>query len=162
MKIFKVALLVFLISTSSFGKEKEKEINLNELSETARLETKHTLLFFHMSYCPYCKRMKKFVFKDKSIKDIVNNNFLFVDINVDDDDIVIYKKFKDTKREFANNLNISFYPTVVFLDEENEVVYILKGYRSKGTFKKVLLYVKEKHYIDMEFSEYLNELEFEN
>lgn len=161
MKFFKLLFVVALLFSFSIANEKVKIVDVNLLSKQATKESKHTLLFFHMTYCPYCKRMKKFVFNDKKVQEQIERNFLFVDVNVDDDDLIMYKKFKDTKKQFANKLKISFYPTIVFIDENNEIIYTLKGYRSKDTFKNVLNYIRGKVYLDKDFSAYLDDLEFE-
>lgn len=159
MKLYK--LFYIFIFLFSFSIAEDKIINIDNFSTQAKNETKHTILYFHMTHCPYCKRMKKFVFNNKDIKKDIEKDFLFVDINIDEsEEIVIYKDFKDTKKQFAHELHVSFYPTIVFIDENNNIAYVLKGYRSKNTFEDMLKYIKMKRYIDMDFSEYLDELEF--
>lgn len=155
-KLFFSLILVF-----SFLKAEDKVINIDTLSSQAKNETKHTIIYFHMTHCPYCKRMQKFVFNNNETETAIKKDFLFVDINIDEsEEIVIYKDFKDTKKQFARELHVSFYPTIVFVDENNNIAYVLKGYRSKSTFFNLLNYIKKKRYIDMDFSEYLDELEF--
>ena len=161
MKIFKIILLSLFFAFFVYAKEKKPiDINLDNLATQAKIESKHTLLFFHMKRCPYCKKMEKFTFKNKDIKKQLDKNFLFVDVNIDDDDNIKYKNFFDTKKEFAKHLAISFYPTVVFINEENTIVYILKGYRTKDKFNNVIGYIKTKSYLDMSLEGYIDELEF--
>jgi len=157
MKLFKLIFFILFFLSSLYSKE--ITIDLNEISQNAAKEFKHTLLFFNMNHCPYCKKMEKFIFKDLNVKSEIENNFFFIDANIDDDDIVIYKKFKDTKKEFAHRLKVNFYPTVFFLDENNQIVYKAKGYTSKEKFINILRYIKSKSYTDKDLDTYLYENE---
>ncbi|MEA2018322.1 MAG: thioredoxin family protein [Campylobacterota bacterium] len=161
MKLFNIILLSLFFVLFADAKEKKPiDINIDNISAQAKIESKHTVLYFHMTYCPYCKKMAKFTFKNKDIKKQLDKNFLFVDINIDDDDNIRYKNFFDSKKQFAKHLAVNFYPTVIFIDEENTIVYILKGYRTKDKFNIVLGYIKSKSYLDMNLEEYIDELEF--
>ncbi|MEA3498954.1 MAG: thioredoxin fold domain-containing protein [Campylobacterota bacterium] len=152
MKILKILSLLFAFSISSYGNS--TEINIDSLSKQAVKEKKHILIFFHMKYCPYCEKMVDESFEDKKVKQTLKKDFIVVDINTNDNENIIYQEFKGDKSKFAKEMDISFYPTVLFLDEENEVAYTLRGYRDKKKFKKVLRFIKSKSYEDMDFTEF--------
>lgn len=161
IKLFKIIFISLFLIVFAYAKEhKPIDINLEILSTQAKVESKHTLLFFHMNHCPYCKKMEKFTLNNKDIKKEIEKSFLFVDININDDDNVKYKNFFDSKLQFSKYLAISFYPTVIFINEENTIVYILKGYRIKNKFNTVLNFIKSKSYLDMSLEDYKNNLEF--
>jgi len=126
----------------------KKDIDLNELSKIAQQDTKHLLIYFKTTYCPSCKKIEKFTLHNKKIKNILSKDFITVKINIDDDENIKYNDFFDTKKEFAKHLNIDFYPTIIFMDEEKEIVNILKGYKTKDKFKVILKYIKTKSYIE--------------
>ncbi len=161
MKLLKIILLSLFIVVFSYAKEKKPiDINIDNISIEAKKQSKHTLLFFHMTRCPYCKKMEKFTFRNKDIKKQLEKSFIFVDVNIDDDDNIKYKNFFDTKKQFAKHLAIRFYPTVIFINDDNTIVYMLKGYRTKNKFNIVLNYIKSLSYLDMSLESYIDELEF--
>ena len=150
MKNIKLILLLLLliVSTVSAKKVIKKDIDLNTLSLRAQEENKHILLYFKTSYCPLCTKMEKFTFNNKEIKSQLNKNFIMITINLDDDENIKYKDFFDSKRQFGKYLDISFYPTLIFMDENSELVYTLKGYKMNKKFKNILEYIKTKSYIN--------------
>ena len=152
MKYLKILFLFLTFTIYSYASS--VDININKLTQQANKENKHVLIFFHMTYCPYCEKMIDESFEDKKIKAQLKKDFIVVDVNINDDENIIYNDFKGDKSKFAKELEISFYPTVLFLDSENYVAYTLKGYREKDVFKRVLKFIKTKSYEDMDFSEY--------
>lgn len=150
--MIKILYIVLALSLSIYASG--SDININQLNKQANKENKHTLIFFHMDYCPYCEKMIEESFEDEKTKDQLKKDFIVIDINVDDEENIIFNDFKGDKSKFAKELDISFYPTVLFLDNEDYVAYTLKGYREKEVFQKVLKFIKSKSYEDMDFSEY--------
>lgn len=149
MKKFKIILLFLVLVVSNVTAKKivKKDIDLNELSKIAQQDCKHLLIYFNTNACPSCKKIEKFTLHNKKIKNILSKDFIVVKININDDENVKYNNFFDTKKEFGKYLNIDFYPTIIFMDEEKEIVYTLKGYKIKDKFKNILKYIKTKSYI---------------
>ena len=152
MKYVKILFLLLTLNIFSFANS--NEINIDKLTKQANKENKHILIFFHMDYCPYCEKMIDESFEDKKIKAQLKKDFIIVDVNINDDENIIYQDFKGDKSQFAKEMGINFYPTILFLDEENYVAYTLRGYRKKPVFERVLKFIKTKAYEDMDFSEY--------
>lgn len=153
MKSFKILLLFACILTASYSKD--GVVSIDEISKEAKEEKKHIMVFFHMEYCPYCIRLMNNAFNDKKAKKKMENDYIFVDVNIDDKDIISYKKFKGTKKEFSKDLAIGYYPTIVFIDKNNEIVYAMKGYRKTNTFNHILDYITKKEYLKTDFAGYL-------
>ena len=152
MKYLKIIFLFLTFSIYSYAAS--SDINIDKLTQQANKENKHVLVFFHMDYCPYCEKMIDESFEDKKIKAQLKKDFIIVDVNINDDENIIYNDFKGDKSEFSKEMDISFYPTILFLDNENYVAYTLRGYREKDVFQRVLKFIKTKSYEDMDFSEY--------
>jgi thioredoxin-related protein len=154
MKALQTILLVlFLISTSYSA---QGVINIDQIAhQEAKIEKKHILVFFHMTYCPYCKKMIHNAFSDDIVKKKMEKNYIFIDVNIDDEGILKYKDFSGTKKEFSKYLAIGYYPSVLFIDENDKIVYAMKGYRKTETFKYILDYVTNKAYLQTDFAGYL-------
>lgn len=159
MRYLNIFFLFVILTLNSFAKD--SIIDIDEIAQKeAKVEKKHIMIFFHMTHCPYCIRMIDNAFSDKVAKQKMEKNFIFVDVNVDDSDLIQYKDYKGNKKGFSKSLNIGFYPTVVFIDENNKIVYALKGYRDTSTFNLILDYINEKRYLETDFAGYLTDLEF--
>jgi thioredoxin-related protein len=118
-----------------------KEINLNTLTNSAKKSNKLIFILLHKNGCGYCVRMKKNTINDPEIQTIIKKDFIFVDINVYDRDIVIFNDFMGTSKEFAIDVGYDFYPSSLFVDGDGEMVYEVAGYRKKDEFKVMLEYV---------------------
>ena len=148
-------LLIFvLLNITLYGSEL---INIDNYSK--KLDQKHTLVFFHMTYCPYCKKMIKKSFNNQNIQKKISEKFVLIDINIDKSGTIKYKSFQGTKLDFARSLNIHFYPTVLFINNKNEIVEEIKGYRSKAKFTNILNYISTFAYKTIDYETYLDSLE---
>jgi len=150
MKNLKVIFLFIILQTLLFG----KVIDINKLEQKANIEHKYILLFFHMDYCPYCEMMIRQNFTPKDL-DNIKSNFVFVDINISDDDTILYQNFKGSKKDFARRYDIYLFPTVIFI-KDGEVAYKVRGYRKKEKFSYILKYIKSKSYEDETIGEFIN------
>jgi thioredoxin-related protein len=158
MSYWKSFILIFILSLGCFASD--GIINIDEIAKKeAKVEKKQIMVFFHMTRCPYCIKMINNAFSDKIAKQKMEKDYIFIDVNVDDEGLIQYRDFKGSKSDFAKSLAIGFYPTIVFIDEHNEIVYAMKGYRKTVTFNQILDYVTKKLYQETDFAGYLFDLE---
>ena len=129
--------------------------------DTIKKDGKQTMIFFHMNHCSYCERMKNKTLEDKNIKKIIQKDFLFVDINISDQYTIIFNNKTYSIKEFTKEIEVEFFPTILFLDEENEIIYKARGYRTIEKFQHILNYMKTKEFEEMSFFEYLENLDKE-
>lgn len=148
-------LIIFLHATSN-----AELINVDNIVAEAKRENKQVLLFFHMVRCGACKEMIKTSIEDAEIKKQIDRDFLFVDMNINSKDEVVYKNFKGTVHRFAKSLDINLYPSTIFIDGNSEVKYHLVGYRDKDKFSTVIEYVSTKSYKSMDLESFINEKDF--
>ena len=163
--MFKSLVILFLLTTSFVGLHANTSptiIDIDALSKKAAKENKHLLLFFHKFGCGFCEKMMDVTLDDDFIEDFVDKHFIFVDIGIDDEGIVIHKDFKGSKHAYAKSLEISFYPTVGFVDGNNSIVYGVIGYRSVEKFMRALKYIKSNAYKSMDLEAFETQLDFES
>lgn len=155
-----IKILIILALLNSFGiaKENNNDFNIDKLSAQAIKENKHVMIFFHMEYCPWCKRMIKRTLNAKSISKQMKKYFIVSDININNAGMISYNNFQGTKQEFADKLGVSLYPTVVFMNN-NKVIHKVRGHRNKNKFVEILKYITTKSYKKMDFEDFLVELE---
>jgi thioredoxin-related protein len=124
------------------------DIEMDAIIDKAKKSHKPVLIFLHKPDCGYCEKMIEFTLADEEIEPMIKNNFIFVDVDIGDSGKVAFKKFKGTKREYAQYLGYDYYPCSIFLDEEAKIVYVEPGAKEKDIFLKVLRFVKSRSYVD--------------
>lgn len=142
---FFLFLLLFQLSLSA------REVKIDKLIITANLTAKTLLIWLHKPNCGYCSRMEKFTLKNDRVKQIIDKEFLFVHLDVYDNDKIIYQDFIGSTREFAIESGFDFYPTTLFFDKDGEIIYEAVGYHEKEKFIKVLQYISTNRYLDEDF-----------
>lgn len=119
-------------------------MTMNEALEAQKKEPKKIFADVYTDWCGPCKMMDKNTFSNPDVADYVNEHFYPVKFNAEGTEKVDYKGFEYTnpnykpgrkgKRNaqhfFANALKVSAYPTVVFFDEQSDVISPVVGYRT--------------------------------
>jgi len=150
---FKILFICLLLVYSSVYAN-EQEINLNTIIDNAVKEKKQIAVFFHMTHCGYCKRMKNRTLQDPQIQAIMKKSFVLVDVNIDHKESVQFNNIRHSKKEFAHSIDVDFFPTVLFFDENYDVIYTVRGYRDSKKFKQILQFIETKSYDSMDFFDF--------
>ncbi|OCL84682.1 thioredoxin family protein [Arcobacter porcinus] len=140
---------------------KQSFLDIAEDVSEASEEGKHFMIFFDFEGCPYCSKMLKESFEDKNkTSDFVKKYFDVIELNVKgskevtwvDGDVV-------SERDLTNKLKIQYSPTMVFFDEDKNIIARVNGYRNSKDFKDILDFVQTKSYLKMDLLTYLNNIE---
>ena len=142
----KLITILSLVATLLQISLQAKEINLNKLINTANKQNKHLFVWLHKHGCSFCDNMEHLTLDDKIIKSRIKNNFIYTKINSSSDEIIVFDDFVGSAKEFAIYVGHNFYPTSLFFDKDEEIVYESVGYKNKKDFKIVLDYVSSKSY----------------
>jgi thioredoxin-related protein len=133
-------------------------------AKDAQDNNKHLMIFLDLDGCPYCSKMLKESFVDKSkTQDFIKAHFDVIKLNIRgvkqitwDDNTMMSEK------EFAKKMKVFFTPTILFLDGNKNVVVKVDGYRSKENFKDILEYVNGKYYKKMSLAKFVNKVKNKN
>ncbi len=145
--IKKVSILLISIFTLS----NSADINLDNIF--SKDINKSIMFFFHKDGCSFCEKMV-FEFEDKNISNMLKSKFIFLDINRDDDDTILYKAKEYSNREFTKYVGIDFFPTLIFMDKNQNIIYSIVGYRNKNIMKNTLKYISTGAYKKKTFEEF--------
>lgn len=156
--LFKI--VIFILSLTIIVSA-NNDININDKIKLAKQQDKHIMMFFHIPYCPYCKRMLDENFKDTSLLKEIKKNFVLIDIYTGDDGIVTFNNFKGTKKEFSKHIGAFAFPATIFLDKNQKTVYKSIGYRNIQEHFVELKYVDSYSYKTTSLEEFSEKLEFE-
>ncbi|NPA27510.1 MAG: thioredoxin fold domain-containing protein [Epsilonproteobacteria bacterium] len=116
------------------NKEVEKKrTSLEGLIKEAQKSNRYILVEVSSKLCPYCMKMKKEVFSDRSFREFLDKNYLFKEIVIEEESLP-----KELAKEYRG-----LTPTFFILNSRGEIVDYLVGAFSKEEFIKKLKKIKE-------------------
>jgi thioredoxin-related protein len=155
-----INLIKILIFLPILGLSTDIDTDINQASVDANRTKKHLMLFLHKDNCGYCEKMI-FQLDEKNISRAIKKDFILLDINRDDDEVIRYEDFNGTNRQFLKALKVDFYPTMVFINGSNKIIYNVHGYRDSKKLITILSYISTKSYKKMSLEDFKDELCFD-
>lgn len=140
--MYKIITVFLLFCVSLFS----STVNVDSIIKQAYKENKQVYLFLHTTDCGYCESMIEFTLDNKTVKNILAESFIVIDINVKKEGIVIYKDFKGTNKEFAKHMHYNFYPSSLFFNANADIMLAQRGYVEEALFIKMLTNVKSMYH----------------
>ncbi|RAV30667.1 thioredoxin family protein [Sinomicrobium soli] len=118
----------------------------------------------YTDWCGWCKKMDKDTFSDKEVAEYVKDKFYMVKLDGEGKEEITYNgrtfKFVPAGRRGYHELaaallnNRLSYPTGVFLNERQQLLFPVPGYHDAERFMKVARYVGENIYEDTSWDDY--------
>jgi len=132
------------VSQYAFSSDNIKWHSYKEGMESGKKKQKKVFLYFYSDSCGYCEEMEKVTFKDISVIDILDKNFISVKVNV------------DKERKTAADYHVRGVPSNWFIKENGETISNLPRYVPPEIFSVVLNYIYTDSYKSMSFKIYEN------
>lgn len=137
-------IFVFVISQWSLAQE-IKWYTLEEAIAAQKKNPKKIFLDVYAPWCGPCKMMDKTTFKHPEIVKAINEKYYAVKFNGEGNEIVRFKNMvftnpnykanvsgRNAVHEFTRHLNVTAYPTLLFFDEElNLITNLIGGFTAK-------------------------------
>ena len=156
-KLWLIIVFVGFSLVSSYGQSKVNWMSWEEAIEKNRDEKRKIMVDVYTTWCSWCKKMENSTFQVDFIADYINDNFYAVKFNAEFKEDILYKgnTYKHvggfgrrTYHELAAELmngRLS-YPTIVFLDENSDVIQPIPGFQDARTFEMIAVYFAENYY----------------
>jgi len=181
--VLSLLVLILTIGTGFVNRSADEEvmiaespvnwISFEEAVEKSKTDKKKIFIDVYTDWCGWCKVMDKKTFSQPEIASYLNENFYAVKLNAEQREDIEFRgytfKFVDKGRRGYHELAASLlqnklsYPTVVFLDEDFNMLQPLPGYHKADFFEKVVKYYGGGHYKQTSWkdweSEFVSELE---
>ena len=131
-------------------------LEIAEDVDEASAAGKHVMLFFDLNGCPYCDRMLNESFKSEPLGSYIRENFDVIAINImGDREIAFNEEVSLTEKKLSEMLKVYSTPALLFLNEDNETVVRVNGYRAPERFRQVLEFVATRSYRSTSLGGYL-------
>lgn len=163
MKTLSFALLLFF-STCLLGQEKINWISIEEAEAASKKQPKKILIDVYTDWCGWCKRMDANTFQKEEVAKLVNEKYYAVKLDGEQKDSIVFKgktyKFVAKGRRGYNELAALLlqgrlaYPSIVYLDENLNLIRPWPGYKGPEEFLLILSYIIEDHYLQGTFEDY--------
>lgn len=114
------------------------------------------MLFMHLDECPYCAAVLNESIVNSNYSPWLRERFDAIAINIRGDrEVVFNEEVTVSEKQLADLLKVRQTPVVIFLNGENRQVTRIDGYRTPLEFERILHYVDDKAYLQMDLPSYV-------
>ncbi len=152
-KLHYLFLLVVFISPFTINAQLNTH-TFAQVDSLQKVHKKNTVVFIHTDWCKYCLAMENTVFKDDEIIELLNQNFLFVDLNAEEKNDIVFAGYNFQYKPTGRNTGVNelaeqlgevngkvAYPTLCILNPDNEIIFQYNQYLPADYLKDVLTQV---------------------
>jgi len=139
----KTLILLLTFFSLSLTAQEIKWMSFEEAVAAQKVTPKKIIMDTYTSWCGWCKKMDKETFTNKDVVNYINKYYYAVKFNAEGNDIVSFKDQKFTNPNFDPNkkgrnsshqlsqyFGIRSFPTIVYLDEEANLIGPIPGYKT--------------------------------
>ena len=164
-------LLAFIFMTCFFvqlGNAQEAEtinwLTWEEAQEKLKEEPRKIFVDIYTDWCRFCEKMDLATFQKPHIVKYMNENYYAVKFNAEQTEDIVFneKKYKFVQQGRRGYHELAFaitrgqlsYPTIVFIDEECNIIQPIPGFRDSMEFEKMMTYFGEDAHKETPWSLY--------
>jgi len=107
-------------------------------------QQKKVFINFYATWCSFCKMMDTKTFADAAVVDYLNNNFIAVKVDV------------DQEGDVAAHYNIRPLPDMWFISEKGEAIGNKPGYVAPKEMLPVLKFIQTDSYLKMSYQQFMD------
>lgn len=158
-KLVQLFLFLGIIGSVAVAQDNKTTVKWYTFEEAVALNQqnpKKILIDVYTDWCGWCKTMDKNTFSNPSIAKYLNENFYPVKFNAESTKPVSFKGQEFKNRNQGNrsphDLAIALlsgkmsYPSIAYLDGENNLITAVAGYSTPSQIEPILVYIVEEHY----------------
>lgn len=160
------ATLLISITVQGQDGEKVKWHSVNDLERLLTESPRPIFIDAYTDWCGWCKKLDSDTFSNPVIAKYLNDNFYPVKFDAESKEPVNFlgREFvNDGRSGRTHNLAVALlqiegrisYPTVVFLNENGELLAPVPGYKGAKDFEPLIVYFAEKRYMTEKFDAFL-------
>lgn len=161
-----ILLLITALAVFGLQAQEVEWMSWEEAIEQATTDKKPKKLFIdvYTDWCGWCKKMDKETFQNPEVAAYMKDNFYMVKLDAEQKDPIIFQgktyKYIPSGRRGYHELAAALlngrlsYPTVVFLDENLNMLSPVPGYQKPEPFLNIAKYFGDNIYKDKDWKTY--------
>ena len=139
---------------------------VDEAADAMNGEGRKIILELYTDWCGWCKRMEGITLQQPHIAQYLNENFYPIRFNAESKQAINFKDksyefvappgttgYHEFVAQFMEDGRLSF-PTIVFLDEDLNVIQSMVGFKTPYEFEQIITYFATDHYKKMPWQKY--------
>jgi len=150
-------ILLFILADFDRGVAQSGSLNWNDFNSAVNATDnsgKTLFLFFEAEWCGFCKQMRSEIFPLDSVRDKVGEGFIPVAIDIESDEKIVYQDKEMSQKSFSHQMRIDATPTIMFMDNDGEVIGRYRGFADENEFTLLLDYISGGDVDNVNFAEY--------
>lgn len=168
-----ITILVFLLTTGYiYGQEQIEWFTFQEAMQRSQIEKKKVMVDVYTKWCTWCKVMDQKTFRNPEVIRYVNDHYIAVKFNAEEDITIpfkgknysLVKEGGKSYHELAAEImrgRLSF-PTIVFLDEQMNVIQPIPGFQDHEQYLMVLRFFGENYHQRIPWDKYTQQYKQNN
>ena len=163
----KVILLLTVLMTVSITAQEINWVTLEKAVELQKKKPKKIMMDVYTNWCGPCKMLDRNTFQNLDVVKYVNENYYAVKFNAEGNDVITFKNNtysnpnynpananrRNSAHQLAGYFQIQAYPTIVFLDEDQNLLTPLRGYQTPPQLELYLKLFKSNAHKEMDTQE---------
>ena len=158
----KLLILTIALCSISVSAQKINWMSLEEAVAAQKETPKKIFIDAYTVWCGPCKLLDKNTFSNKDVAAYVNKNYYAVKFNAEGNETINFndqtfsnpnfdpnKSGRNSSHQLAGYFGVRAYPTIIFLDEETNLIAPLPGYKTPKQFELYLKLFKTDDYKKM-------------
>jgi len=133
--------ILFILITASVSAQEINWMSMKDALAAQKKNPKKIFMDVYTNWCGPCKLLDKKTFHNTDVVNYVNKHFYAVKFNAEGNEEFEYqghtftnpgykegRRGRNSSHVFANSLKIAGYPSMVFFDEESNIIFPITGY----------------------------------
>ncbi len=154
-------------ATNAASGDKVKWYTFEEALAANQKNPKKLFIDMYTDWCGWCKKMDQTTFLNPVIVDYMNKHYYAVKFNAERKDTVTFNGHdyvnanptgKRSSHQLAQQLlnGRMSYPSYVFMNEEEQMITVVPGYRKAPEFESILNYIGSNAYKTKKWDEFMS------
>jgi len=157
-----VLFCTFIVWSSVLSQDKIEWMTMNQALEAQKEVPKKIFMDVYTQWCGPCKLLDKNTFSHKEVIRFINSNYYPVKFNAEGTEEITYQDFTYTNPNyqperkgrnathfFADALRLQGYPSLVFFEENGDLIQALPGYKTPQELEIFLKMIANDDYKEL-------------
>lgn len=159
MRNFVLTLMALAMTHLAFGQAAGIQwMSIEEALEAQKKEPRKIMMDVYTKWCGPCKMMMANTFTNADVIEYLNANYYAVKFDAESPDPVSFKdkvysnptydpsrRGRNGVHELSRALGVNAYPTLVYMDEEANIIAPISGYKQPGQLELYLKFFKDAY-----------------